>query len=160
MGFLCGLTATAAYLGAGYRATGGAARANASRLLTNTHIARFLEQRREKQLRDLGIIQEKVLKELAALAFSNIADFVTYNSRGMYLKDMSLLRPEQIGALDALKLDNNDCGRVICIKLRGKLRALDLLGRHLGLWGRGRKKAETCIFPFSIKTSHGSESNL
>ena len=134
MGFLCGMTATRAYQRAGYRATGASARANASRLLTNANIARFLEEQRKKNVNKLEITQEKVLGELASFAFANIKDFVTMTPEGLFLKDLNKLETGLIGAIQHLNMDKNDSRKVVSIRLRNKLGALKLIGIHLGVF--------------------------
>ena len=67
--------ATRAYLRA-YGCSYDAARVNASKLLTNTNIAQRIEQLREEERQRLHIDRQRILDELAKIAFVNIDDLV------------------------------------------------------------------------------------
>jgi len=62
--YLVDLNATAAYQRAGYKATGGAARADASRLLTNANVQQAIEIARAKQQEKTELNAEYVRKGL------------------------------------------------------------------------------------------------
>jgi hypothetical protein len=60
-----------AYINAGYKAKGAAARANASRLLTNDNVKAVLDVRRKKAAYKAEVTAERILKEEMCLAFLN-----------------------------------------------------------------------------------------
>jgi phage terminase small subunit len=138
LGYLSGMAAYQAYIAAGYEARGAAARANASRLLTNANICQYLEQHRGEEMKNFEVTREKVVEGLAAIAFSDIKDYLTSDAPGMYLKDLSSLEAAQFDALCSLKLDPHDHRRVLGIRLRDKTKALRLLGSYLGMFDRNR----------------------
>ena len=76
------------------------------------------------------ITQDKVLQELAAVAFSNATDYVEVRDNTVIVKDTASLSDTQIKALSGIKESRGG----IEVKLNDKLKALELLGRHLGMF--------------------------
>ena len=101
------------------------------RLLKNVEIQAAIQKRQEKLQDKLEITQEKVLEELAAIAFANGTNFATITQNGCVLltptnelsenkkKAVALIKEGQYG---------------VEVKLHDKVRALELLGKHLGVF--------------------------
>ena len=70
--YLVDFNATAAYQRAGYKAHARSAAVNAARLLTNADIAAEIEQKQQKLLQKVELTAEKVLQEVARIAFFDI----------------------------------------------------------------------------------------
>lgn len=90
----------------------------------------------------------EVLAELSRIAFGGIGDCLTISSNGEMVIDLTRCSPEVLNTLAMLACDvvgssteNEAMVRRIRIKRLDKLRALDLLGNHLGL-GRCNGQAE------------------
>ena len=66
-----------AYIKAGYKAKGAAARANASRLLTNDNVKTALKERQKKAAEKVELTQERILQEEMRLAFLNPQNLVS-----------------------------------------------------------------------------------
>lgn len=130
------LNATQAAIRAGYsRKT---ATQTACRLLTNVNVSDEIAKRQVKLQNKLEITQEKVLEELAAIAFANGTDFVTVTATGLLdIKPTSKVPREKLPAIAGIKY--NQLG--IEIKLHDKVRALELLGKHLGTFDGGAAAA-------------------
>jgi phage terminase small subunit len=87
------------------------------------------------------ITADRVVTELAKLAFSNIFDFITMQSDGSVLVDLSRVPRYQAAALHEIMIDEHteqsgeEARKVkrIRIKLCDKKAALDSLARHLGM---------------------------
>lgn len=81
---------------------------------------------------------DRVLKELAAIAYVDIRDLMSWTGTQITLKDSSILRAEDAAAVAGLKPHfsptTGDC--TVEMKLHDKVAALRLLGQHFGLWGR------------------------
>ena len=78
------------------------------------------------------ITQDMVLKELAAIGFSDATDYVQIKQNGFVrLTPTERLTEEQKKAIAGIK----DGKYGVEIKLHDKLSALQLLGRHLGMFG-------------------------
>ena len=110
------------------------ARVNGSRLLTNANVAAYLAQRQRDIQRRTEVTQDKVVQELAAIAFADIADYVQVKDHGG-LPMVEIVPTEDIpadkrAAIASIKQGNNG----IELKLHNKLDALDKLGRHLGMF--------------------------
>lgn len=110
------------------------ARVNGSRLLTNANVAKYIAERMQERQKRTEVTQDMVVQELAAIAFSRATDYVEIRSNGVngvvIVKPTSELTEEQIHAIAGIKEGANG----IEIKLNDKERALELLGRHLGMW--------------------------
>lgn len=76
-GLLKGKTQRDAYISAGYKARGATADAAAARLLRNVRVAAYLEHHRQKAQKKTEITVERVLRELAAIGFSNVEHYET-----------------------------------------------------------------------------------
>lgn len=130
--------ATAAYKQAGYTAKGGAAVACASRLLARANVAAAVQAERDKLAKKLDITKERVLDELAAMAFYDAGDLVLPDpkkaDRFLEIKSPRDIRklPERLRkCITGWSWDRH--GRFI-LKLANKQGSLELIGRHLAMW--------------------------
>lgn len=130
--YLVDLNATAAAIRAGYSEK--TACEQGSRLLANVKVQEEIQKRQKGLQRKLEITQERVLQELASIAFANGADFVTVNRNGLLdIKATTDVPREKLPAIAGIKY--NQTG--VEIKLHDKVRALELLGKHLGVFATG-----------------------
>lgn len=110
------------------------ARVNSSRLLTNANVAAYLSERQRELQQRTEITQDKVVRELAAIAFADIADYVRVQDHGglsmVEITPTSEIPESKRAAIASIKQGNNG----IEVKLHNKLDALDKLGRHLGMF--------------------------
>lgn len=110
------------------------ARANGSRMLTNANVAGYISDRMNERQKRTEITQDMVLQELASIAFARATDYVEIKVDGtnsvVIVKPTTELSEEQIGAIAGIKEGANG----IEIKLNDKEKALEMLGRHLGMW--------------------------
>ena len=110
------------------------ARANGSRMLTNANVAGYISDRMNERQKRTEITQDMVLQELASIAFARATDYVEIKFDGtnsvVMVKPTTELSEEQIGAIAGIKEGANG----IEIKLNDKEKALEMLGRHLGMW--------------------------
>lgn len=136
--YLIDLNATQAAIRAGYSEKT-AYRIGAD-LLQKTSVSEYLDKRRKAQIRRTEINQDMVVTELARIALANGTDFATVGKRNrVTLTPTDDLPPEKRAAVASVKKGK---GGVIEIKTYDKVKALELLGRHLGLFdGRGGQDA-------------------
>ena len=121
------LNGTQAAIRAGYSAK--TAQEQASRLLSNVMVQEALQKRQAQLCTKLEVTQERVLEELAAIAFANGTDFVTVTETGLLnVKPTRKVPKEKLPAIASIKY--NQLG--VEIKLHDKVSALELLGKHLG----------------------------
>ena len=106
------------------------ARANGSRMLTNANVAKYISERMQERQQRTEVTQDMVVKELAAIAFARATDYAAVKGGTVCIKNTDALSDDQIRAIAGIKEGANG----IEIKLNDKEKALELLGRHLGMW--------------------------
>jgi len=127
--YLIDLNNTQAAIRAGYSAK--TADVAGSRLLANVKVAAAIQEAMDKRSEKTGITAERVLEEIAKLAFCNLQDF--YNENGS-IKDIHELPRDVAAALSSTKTNITEACAVQEIKLHDKKGSLELLGRHLKLF--------------------------
>ena len=129
--YLVDLNATRAYRVAYPRVKKDAVAAQAgSRMLRNVKVADYIAERIEDRQKRTEVTQDRVVQELAAIAFARATDYAEVVSGNVRIRDTPELSEEQIRAIAGIKEGTNG----IEIKLNDKEKALELLGRHLGMW--------------------------
>jgi len=124
-------------------------------LLTNVNLISYIDERMNERSKRTEISQDNVLKELAAIAFAKASDYakvietqaIYTTDEGMRIplsdekgnpimvKDVDLtltdrLTPDQLKALSGIKRGRFGIEVAQC----DKVKALELLGRHLGMF--------------------------
>lgn len=127
--YLVDLNATAAAKRAGYSEK--SASRIAVELLNKTQVSAEIQKQQAKRQKRVEITQEKVIEELAAVAFANGADFAQVTKTGL----VRIIPTEDIPqdkrkAIASIKEGANGTE----IKTYDKVRALELLGKHLGVF--------------------------
>lgn len=120
---------------AGYGKDKTCSRVQASKLLTREHISKRVAELMKNRSERTQITQDMVLQELAVVGFS---DFRNY---GRIKKDKNLeffpfdkIEGDKTRAIESMKQVDNPSGRSISMKLHGKVRPLELIGKHLGMF--------------------------
>lgn len=111
------------------------ARTIAQQLLRLPQIKEEIETRKKDAYRKMGISVERVLQELAMVAFSNPQDFVTEDDDGKRTINLRNLKKEHAAALSEYSMEIQD-GKVLekfKTKSEAKLKALDMIGTFLGM---------------------------
>ena len=104
---------------------------NGSKLLRNTKVQGYISERMQARQERTEVTQDMVVRELAAIGFAKLTDYVEIRPGGtVHIKPTTDLSDQQIGAIAGIKEGANG----IEIKLNDKEKALELLGRHLGMW--------------------------
>ena len=101
-----------------------------SRMLRNVKVADYIQNRMQERQKRTEITQDRVLEELAAIAFSRATDFAEVRNGRVIIKNTAELTEEQIKAIAGIKKGKFG----IELKLNDKEKALELLGRHLGMF--------------------------
>ena len=101
-----------------------------SRMLRNVKVAKYISDRMKERQERTEVTQDRVVQELAASAFAKATDYVEIRGGRVVIKDTSQLEDNQIRAIAGIKEGANG----IEIKLNDKEKALELLGRHLGMF--------------------------
>lgn len=129
--YLIDLNATRAYKAAYPRVKSDETAASAAvRLLRNVKVADYIDKRMQDRQERTEITQDMVLEELAAIAFARATDYAEVKKGTVVIKDTDGLSDKQIKAIAGIK--EGKFG--IELKLNDKEKALELLGRHLGMF--------------------------
>ena len=99
-------------------------------MLRNVNVAAYVEERMQERQKRTEITQDRVLEELAAIAFARATDYAEVKQDRVIIKDTADLTENQIKAIAGIK--EGKFG--IELKLNDKEKALELLGRHLGMF--------------------------
>jgi phage terminase small subunit len=134
--YLVDRNGTRAAIAAGYAPK--SASVTSCRLLRNAKVQAAVSELTEERLERLEVTADAVLQELAKIAFANMGDYLAVEADGSIAVDISEITPVQAAGLADLRIDeyeaNNSRFRRTRIKLASKIRALELLGKHLRLW--------------------------
>ncbi len=134
--FLNDLNATAAYNRVYQVKNSATAAACAARLLTNAKVQEQIQVLMAERSRRTQISSDKVLHELALIAFSDMREFATWGTNGISLKSSEALEDDLSRAIAEINSQEMEHGGVHTrVKLYDKLSALKLLARHTGLLG-------------------------
>ncbi len=151
--YLTDFNATQAAIRAGYSEK--TANEQGSRLLANVKVAAEIQRLGQKTAQKLDITRESIMQELAAVGFARATDFVSVetepvprlgihpitgavvNVPGGYsqmvrITDTDELPADKAAALAGIKQGANG----IEVKLHDKVRALELLGKAVGMFDR------------------------
>ena len=128
------------------------ARANSSRLLTNANIQNYISEKQKEIEKRTEVTQDMVVQELAKIAFFNIKDIYNENGTLKQIKDIDDNTSKAIASLKILqkagsmKINVNMQGQdeevplehieeqTIEFRTNDKVKALELLGKHLGMF--------------------------
>lgn len=116
------------------------AKSAGSRLLTNVNLQNYISEKMKQREKRTEVTQDMVIKELAKIAFLDIRKLYTENGQ---LKNIADIDDETAGAISSLETleeydgygdDREKIGDTQKVKLLDKTKALELLGRHLGIF--------------------------
>lgn len=129
--YLIDLNGTQAAIRAGYSVK--TAQEQASRLLSNVMVQEAISKKMAERSKRTGVNQDRVVLELAKIAFVRMTDVV--DSNGRIRGDAS---DDDLSCIESIKYkesDNEFGGSVEReVKIASKMKALELLGKHLGMW--------------------------
>lgn len=125
--YLVDLNATAAARRAGYSEK--TADRIGPELLGKTCVSEAIQKAMDKRRDRVEITQDRVLQELAAIAFAKGTDYASVISGIVMVNDTEELTEEQKAAIVAIKQTKEG----VEVKLADKMKALELLAKHLGL---------------------------
>jgi phage terminase small subunit len=137
--YVIDLNASRAAIAAGY--SEGRAAATGSELVSNRKVQRIIQELQTQRASKLELRAEKVLEEIARLAFSNMQDYTRVDADGKAVLDLSVITRDQFAAVQEIREDTTggtgDGERKVVLrttlKLSDKTKNLELLCRHLGL---------------------------
>lgn len=129
--YLKDLNATQAYIRAGYKFKNeNVAAASAAKILRNPKIQEKIQKAMAEREKRTEITQDRVLKEMANLAFTDRTGIVNLNNNRLIIKNFDELTPEQKACISGVKETKHG----IEVTFYNKEKALEMLGRHLGMF--------------------------
>lgn len=140
--YMVDLNATQAAIRAGYSQN--TAHSIGAENLIKPEIQEAIQKRKQELSDQTGITAERVLKEYAKIAFSDIRELYTPDNN---LYDIRQLDDETAGAVmsvevDVMNVQGMPIGETKKVKLYDKLRALEALGKHIGLFEKDNKQKQ------------------
>lgn len=135
--YLIDLNATQAAIRAGYSAR--TADVQGAQLLGNLRVAQAVAEAKAERSRRLALTADRVLEEVAALAFSKLGDYARWDTDSFELIDSDEIDSRAVLAVTqkttTMTTDKGDLviKRERGIKLHDKVASLKILAQHLGI---------------------------
>lgn len=129
--YLKDLNATQAYIRAGYKVKDEkSAAVLANRLLKNVKVQEKIRVAMAEREKRTEITQDRVLREIANLAFTDRTGIVNLKKNRVIIQDFEDLTSEQRACVAGVKETKHG----IEVTFYNKEKALEMLGRHLGMF--------------------------
>jgi phage terminase small subunit len=125
--YLLDLNVTQSAIRAGYSAKH--ADSIGARLVRKSQVSRAIEQAIQTRSRRTEIHQDRVLQELAVIAFATVSDVLAWQGERLELRDPGPATP----AIKQISARRTRRGARVSVTMHDKLQALKLLAQHLGL---------------------------
>ena len=127
--YLIDLNATQAAIRAGYSPA--TAQEQGYQLLQKTSVQNAINKKMAERSKRTGVNADRVITELAKIAFVNAADLIDFDSATVDSKASE----DDTAAIQSVKVKYfGEDGLEREVKLADKLKALELLGKHLGMF--------------------------
>ena len=129
--YLIDLNATQAAIRAGYSAK--TADVQGSRMLANCKVQQAISIAMAERSKRTGINQDRVVLELARIAFVKMTDIIDSDGK---IKDDAT--DDDLACIESVKYKSSESDTGLSVerevKISPKLKELELLGKHLGMW--------------------------
>ena len=113
---------------------------NGNRLLTNADIQNYISEKMKKREERTEVTQDMIINELAKIAFLDISNLYNENGGLKKIQDIDENTRRAISSLETFEEfegygeDREKVGDTKKVKLIDKTKALELLGKHLGMF--------------------------
>lgn len=126
---------------------------NAWKLFKRPHVAAEVERRQKLLSAKMGITAERVMQELAKVAFFNLTNVAAVKDGHVRVAETADTSPDDQAALAELAESTTGTGGgSLRAKAHDKIKALELLGKHLGLF-KDNPEAEDVPLPTVINVN-------
>ena len=138
--YLASGNGTQSAINAGY--TPSTASERAVQLLRKESVAALIASAQSVSAARAGISQDRIIEELAGIAFTNLRDIIEWDNGWASAKASADLTPAEAAAIESIKIKRRrEPGsewevEEVQFKLHDKQRALELIGRAIGMWPR------------------------
>lgn len=119
-----------------------------------------IEKAREARAERVGITQDRVLVELAKIAFASLGDMITFDEEGNSSIDFRKLTPDQkaaVASIDIKSFNGKTKAQNIKVSLADKQLALVNIGKHLGMFKDKVEVTGTLTLEQMVAGSYGHE---
>ena len=130
--YLIDLNATKAAVRAGYSKKGAAQAA--SFLLSIIKISARIQELQAARAERTDSKADRVIQEIKQVAFSDIREYLSFGKDGVKLKNSDEIPVEAMRAIKSVTEAKNKEGGRLSFRLHNKLKALELLMRHHGMF--------------------------
>jgi len=110
-------------------------------ILKDPRVQTIIHTELDKRKRRLDVTADRVLEELAAVAFGNVTDIVDWEGGDLKMKNREDIPAHILACISEINVRE---GGQLHLKMHSKLKGLDLLGKYLDLWA-GTKNFEINI---------------
>ena len=136
------LNGTQAAIRAGYSPR--SANPKASEMLKNPQIAAIIAEKMDARSKRTEVTADRVVEELAKIAFGNIGDYVKITEDGGAKVDLSETTRDQLAALTGIEShvymegvgDDANPVKMTKIRMADKIKALGMLGDHMSIFNK------------------------
>ena len=104
------------------------------KMMNGGRIREYITELMKLRVERTRITSDMVLQEIAAIAFSDIRDYVEQDEEGLKVKPIHTLTAEQARAIKIVTGKPGVSGSIFSLRLHDKLKALELIGRHLAMF--------------------------
>lgn len=130
--YIIDFNASQAAIRAGYLPTNAGQTGHA--LLNNPKITDRIQQLKRDRIARLQITGDRVVRELARIAFADITQITSFDNNGLRVKTSEEISQDHTAAIASLAQMSGKEGKSVKVKMHSKEKALELLGRHLGIF--------------------------
>lgn len=130
--YLVDLNATQAAIRAGYSPK--TANEQGARLLANVSVQAAIQEAMKSREQRTEVTQDRVVKELAKIAFGDPRNVMSWGPSGVKLKASTELTDDEAAFVSEVSETTTEHGGSLKLKTNDKLKALELLGRHIGMF--------------------------
>ena len=110
------------------------AEVQASQLLSLPKVAQAVKSAMDKRAQKTEVTQERIINELKRIAFSGMKNVARWGPSGVDMKGSEELSEDDAASVQEVSETTNQHGGSLKIKQYDKVRALELLGKHLGMF--------------------------
>ena len=129
--YLIDLNATQAAIRAGYSKK--TAVKIGTQVLGKTSVQKAIERALARRSARTEVTQDRIIKELARIAFIDPRKIFEWGPSGVTLRESEELTDDDAAAVSEISQISTEFGRNIKAKLHDKIKALDLLMKHMGM---------------------------
>lgn len=152
--YLIDFNATQAAIRAGYSER--TAYSQGQRLLKKVEVKAAIEKAIDERNARTRVTADRVIKELARAAFSDMRSYAQWGPQGVTLRESEALSQDDSAAVTEVSESYSENGRTLKFKLAHKDSALKMLAQHTGVFDSDREVAQERFNKF-IKAITGED---